>query len=78
MRTFAPIRQQLNAQVDEARRQAEEENRARASLAQQLRNLISDFTVLKSELEDESMQRNELQKMLTKSNVEAQQWRYVF
>ncbi len=57
---------------------AEDEARAKCSLAQQLRNLSADYEELKANLDDESSQKNELQKALAKANGEAQQWKVKF
>lgn len=40
-----------------------------------MRNASADLAALKVELEDENARKNELQKLLTNANVEAQQWR---
>ena len=74
---FAKVRQQMNAQVEEARRVGEDEARARASLQQQLRNLSGDFGSLKTQFDDEQATKVELQRLLSKAHVEAQQWRFV-
>ena len=72
---FARVKQSLNSQIEEARRAAEDENRARSSLNQQLRNLNGDFATIKCELEEEQARKNELQKLMSKANVECAQWR---
>ena len=60
---FGKVKQQLNAAVEEARRQVDEEARAKASLAQQLRNVSGDFAAARGELEEEVARRGELQKV---------------
>ena len=65
----------MNAQVEEARRSAEEEARVRAALGQQLRNLSGDLNAVRGQLDDEAASKCELQKLLAKASGEAQQWR---
>lgn len=72
---FTKVKQQMNSQIEDAKRVAEDEARARSSLQQQLRNLNSDFSSLKSQFDDEVSIKADMQRQLSKAHVEAQQWR---
>lgn len=68
-------KQQLNAQMEEARNSADEEARARSSLVIQLKNLRSDHDALKSQLDEELMNRSDLQRKLGNASNEAKEWK---
>ena len=72
---FAKIKQQLQAQIEEARRLAEDEARSRNSASQQLRSLSQDFESVKQSLEEEVQIKLEYQKTITKITSELQMWR---
>ncbi len=59
---FAKVRLQLQGQIEEARRAADEETRSKNSLTQQLRNLSQDLDIAKIQIEEEQTLRLELQK----------------
>ena len=68
----------MHSQIEDAKRSVEDESRVKAALSQQLRNLNSDFSTLKSQLEDEMAGKADLQRNLAKAIVEGQQWRSKF
>ena len=49
---FAKVRAQLQAQIEDARRAADEESRAKSALTQQLRNLSQDLEVARIQEEE--------------------------
>ena len=65
---FSKVKQQLLAQIEEARRVADEECRAKNSLAQQLKSVNLDFLQAKEQFEEESAIRLEAQKIVAKLN----------
>ena len=50
---FAKIKQQLTAQIEDAKRAVEEEQRSKTTLSQQLRNLAIDVESAKNQTEEE-------------------------
>ena len=61
---FAKTKQQLQAQIEEARRIAEEESRSRNSASQQLRSISQDYESCKQSYEEEIQIKIELQKTI--------------
>ena len=68
-------KQVLNIQLEESRNNCDEESRGKSSLAQQLRNLRSDYDSLKSSLDEELFNRGELQRKLVTAQSEAKDWK---
>jgi len=72
---IARIKAQYQAQVDEAKRQAEEESRARHSLQQHLKNLQIDFESVRTQFEEEVSVQSDLKNRLSKASSEAMLWK---
>jgi len=72
---FSKVKQQLQSQIEEARRIAEEESRSKNSATQQLRSISQDYESCKQSLEEEIQIKIELQKTITKITSELQMWR---
>lgn len=72
---LSKMKQQLQAQIEQARTSIEEETRARGKAQNDLRNAQSDIDQLRENLEVESAARAELQRQLARANAEAQQLR---
>uniref|UniRef100_A0A914RNG0 Myosin tail domain-containing protein n=1 Tax=Parascaris equorum TaxID=6256 RepID=A0A914RNG0_PAREQ len=68
-------RQQLTSQLEDLRRQLEQETRERQSLAAQTANFQMECQQLRDTLEEEQDAKTELQRLVSKANAEAQQWR---
>ena len=69
------LKQQMQAQVEQARASIDEEARARGKAQNDLRNAQSDLDQLRETLEEEAAARADLQRQLARANAEAQQLR---
>ncbi|KAE9414726.1 hypothetical protein Angca_002787, partial [Angiostrongylus cantonensis] len=76
--TLNRIKQQLHAQNEEARKQIEQETREKQSLQLQLANYQLKCEQLHEALDEEQDLKTELQRLISKANAEAQQWRARF
>uniref|UniRef100_A0A3B4AC58 Myosin motor domain-containing protein n=1 Tax=Periophthalmus magnuspinnatus TaxID=409849 RepID=A0A3B4AC58_9GOBI len=65
----------LTLQVDEMKRQLDEESKARNSAVIGLANARHDLSLLKEQLEEESEGRGELQRLVSKLNADVTTWR---
>lgn len=72
---FDPFAARISRNLDEATASSEEENRIRAKLQGELRNLSSDLDHVREQLEEEQEARAELQRALTKSNNDVVAWK---
>uniref|UniRef100_A0AAV2KIQ1 Myosin heavy chain n=1 Tax=Knipowitschia caucasica TaxID=637954 RepID=A0AAV2KIQ1_KNICA len=65
----------LTLQVDELKRQVDEESKARNTAVIGLANARHDLSLLKEQLEEESEARGELQRLVSKLNADVTTWR---
>jgi chromosome segregation ATPase len=72
---FSKIKHHLLAQIEDARRVADEECRARNSLAQQLKSANLDLVQASDQLEEETSIRVDAQKIVIKLTADVQHWR---
>ncbi len=72
------LKQQTSTQLDEARHSLEEEVRAKAKLASDLRNMNTDLDGMRETLEEEQAAKADLQRQLAKANADIQQLRSKF
>ncbi|XP_076329205.1 myosin heavy chain, muscle-like [Tachypleus tridentatus] len=72
------LKMSLQTQLEETRRAADEESRERAAAMGKCRNLEHELDGLKEQLDEEQEAKNDLQRQLSKSNGEIQQWRNKF
>jgi len=68
-------KQAIQKSYDEAKGSLEEESRVRAKLQGETRNLQADLGSLRDQLEEEQSSRSDLQRLITKANNEAAEWR---
>jgi len=71
----AKAKQALQKSFEEAKGSLEEESRVRAKLQGETRNLQADLGSLRDQLEEEQSSRGDLQRLITKANNEAAEWR---
>ncbi|XP_024920049.1 myosin-16-like isoform X3 [Cynoglossus semilaevis] len=69
------LKASLILQVDELKRQVEEENKGRNTAVVSLANARHDLSLLKEQLEEESEARSELQRLVSKLNADVTSWR---
>uniref|UniRef100_A0A1I8G720 Paramyosin n=1 Tax=Macrostomum lignano TaxID=282301 RepID=A0A1I8G720_9PLAT len=62
-------------QLEEARRNLEDESRLKSKLSSDVRNLNADLDQIREQLEEEQEAKSDLQRQLAKAQSEAQQWR---
>lgn len=72
------MKSQLSSQLEEARRNADEEARERQSFAAQAKNNQHEVDQLRETIEDEVEAKNEVLRQLSKANAEIQQWKTRF
>ncbi|AWP18617.1 hypothetical protein SMAX5B_005994 [Scophthalmus maximus] len=69
------LKASLTSQVDELKRQVDEENKGRNTAVMALANARHDLSLLKEQLEEESEGRGELQRLVSKLNADVTSWR---
>merc|ERR1711936_1473003 len=72
------VKNQLTSQLDEARKCADDESRERVSLLGKYKNLEHQIDGMKEHLDEESAARDDVARMLNKSQGEADMWRSKF
>uniref|UniRef100_A0A4W3JKP1 Myosin-7-like n=1 Tax=Callorhinchus milii TaxID=7868 RepID=A0A4W3JKP1_CALMI len=69
------IKTTLSSQVDELKRQVEEESKARSGAVVSLANAKHDLSLIKEQLDEEQEAKSELQRLISKLNAEVTTWR---
>ncbi len=69
------VRVQLGAQLDEARRNADDEARERMSLLGKYKNIEHELDGMRNQLDEETCNKNDVARQLNKATQEADLWR---
>ncbi|KAK4317168.1 hypothetical protein Pmani_011731 [Petrolisthes manimaculis] len=72
---LSKLKLSLTNQLEDNRKLSDEESRERATLMGKCRNLEHDITGLREQLEVESEAKADVQRLLSRSNADAQMWR---
>ena len=72
---LSKLRQQLSSQLEEARRNADDEAKERSLLLGKYKNLEHDLDAMQSQLDEESGAKEDVARQLSKATQEADMWR---